>query len=276
MDEKILRKIFRERNPESKKGDFGHLLVIGGSRKYTGAPALVALAALKTGTDVVTIAAPKRAADMCASFSPNLITEQLRSDYLSKLDAGTLIELSKKATAVVIGPGLERKPDTQDVLTFFLKEINIPMVIDADAIPVLSIMKKELAGKKMIITPHAGEFKELTGSEAGKSLEEKMASVFRAAADFKAVIILKGHVDVISDGVKTAVNKTGNPYMTKGGTGDVLAGIAGSLLAQGNDLFDSALAAAYISGKAGDLAAENKKQSLLATDVIDKIEDVLK
>jgi NAD(P)H-hydrate epimerase len=184
-----------------------------------------------------------------------------------------MMEFSKKKTAVVIGGGLGRNKETLSAVRLFLKKTELPCVIDADA---LYALNKNIVKKSFLLTPHAGEFYALTGKKVTINLKERIRTVEKEALRLKTTILLKGHIDIISDGKKTALNRTGNPYLTKGGTGDTLAGIAGSLIAQGNGIFDSACGAAYINGKAGDLVAAQKKQALLASDVLEKIADVIR
>lgn len=267
---KLINDIFKKRPNDSKKGDFGKLFVIGGSKVFSGAPALCALAALNTGCDVVTVAAPKRAANMVASFSPCLITVPFDGDFFRPEDVGSLLHISEKFDAVIIGPGLEREPIVLRAISEFLSKVKIPCVVDADAIHAFSRYAGKIKDKNFIITPHRHEFFVLSGVDLSTKKDWKK-EVEAAAKKAGAVVLLKAHEDIISDGKETVVNKTGNPYMTKGGTGDVLTGICGALLARGVKPFDAAVAGAYISGAAGDAAAKVHGESLLATDVIEEI-----
>lgn len=272
----ILKKVFKKRAKDAHKYDFGHLLVVGGSKLYSGSPGFNALAAIKTGVDLVTVAAPQRAADIVAGFGPDLITYPLAGDYLAKKHLKELLELAKNKTAVAIGGGLGREKETLNTVKQFLKEINVPVVIDADAIYAVAENKKVIEDKNFIITPHLYEFYVLSGHDAEKkSLAKRMELVKQAAKKFETTILLKANVDIISDGQKVALNKTGNPYMTKGGTGDTLTGICGSFLAQGIDPFTAACAAAYLNGRAGDKAASRLKESLMAIDVIRSISEII-
>ncbi|MBI2076082.1 MAG: NAD(P)H-hydrate dehydratase [Candidatus Aenigmarchaeota archaeon] len=270
----ILKRVYKKRKAWSRKGDFGKLLVIGGSKLYTGAPFLAGLAALRAGCDLVTVAAPERAADIAAK-NLNLITYPLKGDFLARKHLGELKKLTKGMDAIVIGNGLGRHKETIKAVIQFLRENSLPAVIDADAIHAVAGNKKSIRNN-FIITPHAGEFYALTGKKVSIEVKARSKSVKAAASGLHCTILLKGHADIISDGNKTAINKTGNVFMTKAGTGDVLAGVCGSLMAQKINPFDSACAAAYISGVAGDLATKEKKQSLLATDVIEKIPEVIR
>lgn len=270
VNKSILKKVYKKRKPWSHKDDFGRLLIIGGSKKYLGSPGLNALAAMsayKTGVDIVEVVAPKRAADIIAKFSPDIITYPLDGNYIEKKHLPILLKESKNKRAFVVGGGIERNKKTLATIKSYLKKIKLPGVIDADAIYVLKNCKINLSN--FVITPHAHEFFILTGKKPSENLKQRIQLVKQKAKKLNTTILLKGHADIISNGKETAINKTGNPYMTKGGTGDTLAGILGSLIAQKNSLFNSACAAAYINGKAGELT--KKKTSLTATDLLEKI-----
>jgi hydroxyethylthiazole kinase-like uncharacterized protein yjeF len=286
IKQEILKKVFtkREKKEYFKKYDFGLLIVIGGSDFYSGSPALNAMAAFRSGVGMVRILAPERAANIIASFSPNLAAYPLEGKFLQKKHLPLLLEMTKSAqlvaeenVAIVIGGGLGRTSETQEVVLDFLKEINVPLVIDADAIYAIAKNKEVISGKKVVFTPHAFEFFVLTGKKVENlSLKEKMELVKKEAENLKSIILLKGKPDIISDGKEIALCYAGSPYMAVGGTGDVLAGICGALLAKRIDPFLAVQAAAYLNGKAGEIAAKNFKDALTATDVIEAIPEVLK
>ncbi len=279
----ILKDIYKPRPADAKKYDFGLLLVIGGSEFYSGSPALSAMAAFKSGVDMVRIIAPKRAADIIASFSPNLAAYPLKGDWLTREHLATLLSMTESAkavsygkTAVVIGGGMGRTKETQETILEYLSRVQVPVVIDADAIHAVGGNLEVISGKNFLVTPHAYEFFVLTGKEVYKLPdEEKIKIVQEEAARMGATILLKGPTDIISDGKEIAIDKTGSPYMTVGGTGDTLAGIAGALLARGVNLFEAACAATYINGVAGELAGKKLGESLTATDLIEAIPEVL-
>jgi len=279
----ILKEIFKEKPPESKKYDFGLLTVIGGSDFYSGSPALSALAAFKSGVDMVNVIAPKRAADIIASFSPNLAAYPLEGNWLERKHLPTLIAMTESAkavsrgkTAVVIGGGMGRSEETQKAILEYLKQTSVPVVIDADAIHAVGKKSEIAKGRPFLFTPHAYEFFVLTGREVYQLPEkEKIKAVQEEAARLETTILLKGPTDIISNGKEVALNKTGTPYQTKGGCGDLLAGICGALMARGIDLFTAAQAGVYISGKAGEIVARRVKEGLLATEVIEAIPEVL-
>lgn len=279
----ILKSIYKVRSPDVRKYDFGLLLVIGGSQFYSGSPALSALAAFKSGVDMVRIVAPKRAADIIASFSPNLAAYPLEGNWLGKEHLATLISMTESAkevaqgkAAVVIGGGLGRSKEVQAAVREYLSQVAIPVVIDADAIYAVAQTPEIFKAKNFLFTPHSYEFFVLTGKEvAGKTDEEKIKTVKEEAGRLQTTILLKGKTDIISDGKEVALNRTGSPYMTKGGCGDTLAGICGALMARNIDVFTAAQAAAYINGKAGEVASQKKKEGFLATDLIEAIPEVL-
>ena len=281
----ILKDIFKERPKGTyfRKYDFGLLLVIGGSEFYSGSPALNSLAAFKTGVGMVRIIAPKRAADIIASFSPNLATYPLEGSYLNKSHLTTLLTLTKSAqeaaygnVAVVIGGGMGRSEETREAILEYLLKIDCPVVIDADAIYAVGKKPEIISGKPFLITPHSYEFFVLTKREVYRlPEEEKIKRVQEEAARLQTTILLKGKPDIISDGKEVALNDSGSPYMAVGGTGDTLAGICGALMARKVEPFTAAQAAAYINGKAGEIAAKNLKEGLTATDVIEAIPQVL-
>ncbi|MCG7849809.1 MAG: NAD(P)H-hydrate dehydratase [ANME-2 cluster archaeon] len=265
-------KLVTGRRPDSHKGEGGRVLIIGGGA-YTGAPALSGMAALRTGADIVTVAVPKSVAGIVASFSPNLIVRKLSKKRLHRQDIPVLEELIQAHDVVVIGMGLGRDDETLSAVREILPLCN-RVVVDADGLAALETPLSQY-GCEMIITPHAGEFKALGGADVPGDLDRRVGMVNRFSADNGAVVLLKGPEDIISDGQGARVNRTGNPGMTVGGTGDVLAGITGALFARHNAI-EAAAAAAYICGRAGDMVYEELGTGLLATDVIDNIPAAMK
>ncbi|MDI6798389.1 MAG: NAD(P)H-hydrate dehydratase [Candidatus Aenigmarchaeota archaeon] len=272
----ILKKIYKKRDPWSHKYNFGHLLVIGGSKHYSGSPALNALAALRAGVDLVTIVAPERAANIIASFLPDLIAYPLKGDYLCGEHLDEIVKLTHNKNAVVIGGGLTREREVLETVVEYLERIDLPCVIDADAIHAVATKKEVIKNKNAVLTPHSHEFLVLSGIQVSKDLSQRIKAVKETAERLKTTILLKGHVDVISNGKEVALNKTGSPFLTKGGMGDTLAGICGALLARGNDCFTSACASAYINGLAGEIAAKKLRESITATDLIASIHEAIK
>lgn len=285
ITKEILKSVFPERPKEKyfKKYDFGLLVVIGGSDFYSGSPALNALAAFRSGVGMVRVLAPKRAADIIASFSPNLAAYPLEGKWLTKKHLSTLIEMTQSAkivsegnTAVVIGGGMGRSKETQETILEYLEKIDVPVVIDADAIYALSKKPEIIAQKPYLFTPHPFEFFILTGKKVYQLPTEEQIKIVREEAErLKTVILLKGKPDLISDGKEIASNETGSPYMAVGGTGDVLAGICGALMARKINPFLAAQVGAYLNGRAGEIAAKKLKEGLTATDVIEAIPEAL-
>ncbi len=280
----IFKNVYRKRPIDARKYDYGLLLVIGGSEFYSGSPAFSALAAFRAGVDMVRIIAPKRAADIIASFSPNLAAYPLEGNWLNKEHLSALISMSESAkaaakgkAAAVIGGGAGRSPETQEVILEYLSQVNLPVVIDADAIYALAKKPETISDQTSIITPHSYEFFVLTGKEvAGFTDEDKIKIVQEEAARLKTTILLKGKTDIISDGKEAAIARAGSPYMTVGGMGDTLAGICGALLARGIEPFLAAQAGILINDLAGEIASKKFGESVIATDLIEAIPKVIK
>jgi len=269
--------IQKPRRAESHKGDFGRVLVIGGNETYTGAPALVALAALRTGVDVTYVAAPNKTAHDISSISPDLITIKLMGDHLNSNNITELMEYIEKVDVVVAGPGLGTHNETVEAINEiipYIEESGKALLLDADAIKSFSQLQKPLK-IPTVFTPHKGEFVVLTGSELPIELQNKIKCVGYEAEKLGVTILLKGHEDIISDGNRTKINLTGNPGMTVGGTGDVLAGIVGGFLAQGIDPFRAAVAGAFVNGAAGDFAVDVFGFHIKASDLINMIPSVI-
>ena len=267
--------MMHRRKSEGHKGDSGKILVIGGG-PYSGAPALAALAALRAGADLVTVAVPEPVFKIVASYSPNLIVRKLSSNVLCSDDLSILPDLINSHDVVVMGMGLGRASETLETVRKILPFCR-KAVLDADALSALSgSIFETLAGNcELIVTPHAGEFALLRGIETPINHEARYKAVREFSEEKGIVTLLKGKIDIISDGKQTLLNRTGNAGMTVGGTGDVLAGLTGSLFSR-NPGFLAAACAAYINGLAGDMAFERAGNGLLATDVIEKIPEIIK
>ena len=269
--------VSQTRSPTAHKGDFGRLLVIGGSETFSGAPALVALAALRTGVDLAYVAAPEKTAFAISSMSPDLITIKLEGKHLNISNLPALKAYIEKVDAVVLGPGLGLHVDTKEAVKAVIEaveEFGKPLLLDADGLKAYAEFKREL-NVPLVLTPHAGEYAILAGESLPEKLNEKIGEVQKTAAELGSVILLKGPVDIVSDGKRFKLNFTGNAGMTVGGTGDVLSGIVGAFLAQKNDPFEAAVAGAFVNGAAGDMVLEEKGYYMVATDLIDKIPHVL-
>ena len=255
--------MFRYPIPETKshKGSNGKLMIIAGG-PYFGAPILSALSALRCGTDLVRIFTPESASSIISVACPVFMVTTLPGNELGVESIEMLLEESSHYDAVLIGPGLGKSERTLSAIKGFLSLCKTPMVIDADAIAVSLGMRFKVP---TILTPHAHEF-ETIGK--GRNPDE-------TALAMNVTILKKGSEDTVTDGIRTRVNKTGNPSMTGAGTGDVLSGVVAGLLSKGMTSFESACLGAYICGSAGDLSFSHKSYGSIATDVIDCIPEVL-
>ncbi len=266
-------------SPYVKKGDRGRVLVIGGSVEYSGAPALTALAALSAGVDLVIVATPSSVANIVRSYSPNLIVRALPGDYISSKHVLTLLELINRVDVVAIGPGLTTVDEVHDAVTElmkYLKESRRYVVIDADGIKVLR-ERHDLLYEKAVVTPHAGEFRILTGQELPppNKLEERCEVAIEWARKLGCTLLIKGPQDIVTDGKVLKINATGNQAMAVGGTGDVLTGLVAAFLCWSSPV-TAAAAAAFINGLAGDLAVREMGSRITATDLLKYIPRVLR
>lgn len=249
-----------DRNPMSHKGDNGKVLVIGGG-PYTGAQVLSSISALRAGCDLVRLATPS---PQTAQTSPDLIIDELEGKRLTLENLEKIRDLKDWYDSVLIGPGLGKHTETIEAVKEIVKELD-RIVLDADAIKALEAFEEK---KEIIITPHSGELSTLT--DIPENWNKRKETVEKFSQERDIVTLLKGHYDIISDGSQTRISRTGNEAMTVGGTGDVLAGICVSLLSR-MSTFDAGCLGAYINGKAGDLARDQKGYSILASDMLDKI-----
>ena len=284
--------------PKSKshKGENGVVLVIGGG-PYIGAPAMSGLAALRTGADLVYITTPKNAAKAITSFLPilikpkklaketsklslNLIVKELKNDELLTIEDIEIIEsYLPKSDSIIIGPGLGSDVQTKNAVKEIIKKsvkLKKSLVIDADAIQVVGKNPEIIKDSKAVITPHSGEFKELTNVKLDENIEKRKQIVKNWAKKLGVTILLKGSIDIVSNGEDTKLNEIHNQAMTVGGTGDVLAGIIGSLLSKNVTPFNAARAGVFINGCSGNNAFKKYSYGLLATDIINEIPNVLK
>ena len=267
----------KPRRPEAHKGTFGRLFVIGGSSIFSGAPALAAMAALRTGVDIVSVAAPEKTAAVISSMSPALITIKLKGKHLNSGNLSTLEEHLDSASAVVLGPGLGMHSETKEAVKEVfeqLEEAGKPLLLDADGLKAFAEFKRKVE-LPLVLTPHAKEYEILTGNKLPTDLEERADAVQRMARKLGATILLKGPTDVITNGTEVKLNFTGNAGMTVGGTGDVLSGVVGGLLAMDADPFRAAAAGAFINGAAGDFVAAKRGFHMIPTDLLEYIPKVM-
>jgi len=272
-------RVVKPRRLDSSKRDFGSLLVVGGSDVYSGAPALAGMAALRTGTGIVFIAAPASVASTIRSYSPNLIVHSLPGDSIGPGNMDHLSQLLAAADAVVLGPGIGRRAEVHEAVPSIVEMVSRarkPLLIDADGIRNLADRKEILRDANAVLTPHAGEFKALSGTNPPTDLKSRVSVCREFAKVYSCVLLLKGHNTVISDGDRVKVNRTGNPGMAVAGMGDVLSGIIGTFLAQHSDPFSAAVAGAYVHGLAGDRARKEKGFHIVASDLVELLPDVLR
>ncbi len=270
--------VWKPRSPVAHKGDFGRLLVVGGSETYSGAPALAALAALRVGVDIAYIASPLPTAHDIASMFPSFITVKLEGSWLSPRNVTTVKRFINRSTAVVLGPGLGLHKETFEAVSELIKIIEdakIPLLLDADGLKAFAELKHKV-DFPLVLTPHAGEYQILTGDKLPEVIHQKVTHVKKTARELGAVVLLKGPIDIITDGERLKLNKYAhNPGMTVGGTGDVLSGIVGAFLSQGFGPFYSAVAGAFINGAAGDFVAYERGYHMLPTDLIEVLPKVI-
>ena len=269
--------ILPDRKPESHKGDYGKILLLCGSRGFTGAAALAAMGALRTGAGLVYVGVPESIYAIEAVKLTEAIVFPLPEEN-GKLSAKAIPEIRKylqTMDAVLVGCGLGISTGTMAVLDAVLREFRGPVVVDADGITMLASCPELLKERKFptILTPHEGEFRRLN-----MALEEdRLTGAMLAAKELGCIMLRKGHNTVITDGESHYINPTGNSGMAVGGSGDVLAGILVSLLGQGIDPLKAAACAAWIHGAAGDRCAEQMGQyGMLPTDMLTQIPYLLK
>ena len=267
-----------DRAPEAHKGNFGRVLLVCGSVGFTGAAALAARAALRTGSGLIFLGVPETVYPILAVKLDEPMVFPLPSDGCGRLSALAAAEIQwrlKDCDACLVGPGLGRGPDILEIVRAVLETAPCPVVLDADGLNAVDghIDVLRGAGCPLVLTPHEGEFTRLGGDLS----PGRQAAAEHMAAETGAVVLLKGHRTVITDGHQTYVNPTGNPGMATGGSGDVLAGILTSLLGQGVPPLEAAAAAAWIHGAAGDRCAEETGEyGLIPGDMIEAIPRLLK
>ncbi|MEM3033074.1 MAG: NAD(P)H-hydrate dehydratase [Nitrososphaerota archaeon] len=263
------------RRSGSRKGENGVVMVVGGSRLYHGAPFLTAMAAMRSGVDLVYLFVPEKIATPIRALSPSLIVNPLTDVKLTRRISEQIVRNSPQADVGAIGPGLSVASEPAlNMLLGGLLEKGLKLVLDASALQ--PYILETIRGKDVVVTPHAGEFSRLFGIPPGSTLEERCNAAKMMASKYGIVILLKGQIDVITDGERVMVNRTGTCAMTVGGTGDVLTGLVAGLMAKRIRGFEAAAAAAYINGLCGELAAKILGLHILPTDLIDKIPQVMK
>lgn len=271
-------------NCKVHKNTFGHVLILSGSQRMLGAAVLASSAAMRAGAGLVTLGLPKDLNKLAQKkIPPVVMTWPLPQTHQLSLSSLSYRKIQKeffRFQVLAIGPGLSQHPSTQKLVYNIIKNCNLPMVIDADALTILSkntdILKEN--NKNRILTPHIGEMARLTGLEKRsiQSNRKKIAEMF--VRQYPCTLLLKSHQTIVSkSGKKTYINATGNAGLATAGSGDVLTGIIAAFLAQGLSPFDAAKWGAFVHGKAADIAVLKKtKTAMIATDIIECLPAVFK
>jgi len=276
----------KPRDPNSNKGKFGHVLVIGGSYGTAGAPAMASLAALKTGAGLVTAGVPKSVVDVVAGVTPELMVMPLEEGAEGALAMsnvmGTKLEgLLKRMTVVAVGPGLSQRGEVREVVRELVAKTAVPMVVDADGLNAFDDRADLLDGsdRVLVLTPHPGEMARLAGMTVREVEADRIGLARRFAMEHKLTLVLKGWRTLVAhpDG-RVAVNTTGNPAMAKGGSGDILTGIVAAMLAQyPTDAGAAVEAAVFLHGLAADFAAHAMDEhTVLATNTVTHLSDAFR
>ena len=272
----IVKKYIPPRNLNSRKGDNGKVLVVGGSYMYHGAPILSSLAALRTGSDLVYTAVPKVNVHETRAASPDLIVIPLADSKLTRGSVNKLLgQVPVGIDSAAIGMGLAVQDiEALKLLIKSLIERDVRLSLDASALrkEILPIIK----GNNVLVTPHSGEFERLFGEKIPDDKKTRISTVQKHAKKNSLTIMLKGSDDIISDGSKTLINSKKTPAMTVGGTGDVLSGITASMLSRNRNVMEAAASAAFLNGQAGKTIQKQFGIHMIASDLIDALPIVSK
>ncbi len=277
LDRKTVLQNLPKRENNTHKGDYGRILLLCGSRGYTGAAALAAMGALRIGAGLVFLGVPESIYEIEAVKLNEPVVFPL-PDHDGKLSACSIEkigELLPKMDAVLVGPGLGISPDVVSVVEYVIDHAQCPLVLDADGINAVAAHKDILRGRTgiTIVTPHEGEFIRLSGSGIS---DRKCAAQF-LAEELGVIVVLKGYETITTDGNTCYLNPTGNPGMAVGGSGDVLAGMITGLLGQGIDPLMCAACGVWLHGAAGDLCADELGQyAMLPSDMLSVLPRLLK
>ncbi len=272
----MLAALFRPRVPWSHKGDFGHVLIVAGSRGKTGAAAMSGMAALRSGAGLVTVASAESAIPVIASHAPELMTEPLpetETGFISRgvFEYGRFEKIFAGKTVLAIGPGLGTEPETVETVRRIVNTSDLPMVVDADALNAIAGTAFSGSGRIRVLTPHPGEMGRLTGMTTAAVQADRVGVARAFAMERQVTLVLKGYRTLIAfaDG-RVWINPTGSPALATGGTGDILTGTIAAFLGQFPNDRDLAVAGAvWLHGMAGQLgAAEWGEKSLIATDLL--------
>ena len=271
---------------ESNKGNYGHVLVIGGSLGKAGAAAMAGMSALRSGAGLSTVATAKSMLATVAGFHPELMTEPLDeteggSISMRALEYGRMDALAQGKTVLAIGPGISRHSETAEFVRTVVGKYSNAMVLDADGLNAFEGQAERLQGngRAMVITPHPGEMARLTGLSISEVQRDRSEIARAFSRDHRVTVVLKGHRTIVAqpDG-EVWVNGTGNPGMATGGTGDVLTGMVAGFVAQNPDrVVEAVITAVHLHGLAGDVACESTgEQSLVATDLVKALPEAMR
>ncbi|MFX1455479.1 MAG: NAD(P)H-hydrate dehydratase [Promethearchaeota archaeon] len=271
----------KNRKVDNYKGEFGRMLVIGGSKNYSGAPAYSSLTGINFGLDLVITYVPEVIGDILRSYSPNMIVRTSSGNWLNMKAFEEISILIDWANTIVIGPGLGIKKETEELLIELIQKLNTEKksyVLDADALKLVKNHLELLKGQNVILTPHAGELKIMTNIDLPQydQIEKRRDQILKLAKKLDTTILIKGPYDYISDGNRVKINRTGCPEMSIGGTGDVLAGLCASLLATDNTIFHSACSAAFLNGIIGEYCKKEIGSRFTALDMTNNINNAIK
>ncbi|MFL6448413.1 MAG: NAD(P)H-hydrate dehydratase [Bryobacteraceae bacterium] len=269
--------LFTKRPNDSNKGMYGHVWVVGGSFGKSGAPAMAGLGSYRTGAGLVTVAIPKSVLTAVAAVRPELMTEPLgetENGLIRESEADRLLPILEKMTVLAVGPGLGTGGEVKRLVYRLYVEPNLPGVFDADALNALAGDMPRIEGKVRVLTPHPGEMGRLSGKSTKEVQRDRLGSAQSFAERSGATVVLKGDRTVIAfpDG-ETWINPSGSPSMATGGTGDILTGMIAGAIAQHPDNWKRAvIAAVWLHGRCGELAAERLgEEATLATDLLDSL-----
>jgi ADP-dependent NAD(P)H-hydrate dehydratase len=276
LSSSIIKKFIPGRKSDSRKGENGIVLVVGGSYIYHGAPILSSIAALRCGTDLVYTSVPKINVSATRAISPNLIVIPLVDQKLTRGAVNKLLGvIPRNLDSATIGMGLAVQE--KNALLLLIKSLldrDVRLSLDASAL--IPEILPLLSDKNVVVTPHAGEFKRLFGDIPSNTKKERISLVEKNAKDNGVTILLKGSTDVISDGKKTFLYTKKIPAMTVGGTGDVLSGLTAGMLAKNRNPLESAAAATFINGLAGMAVQKKLGLHMTSMDLLDEIASVMK
>ena len=275
------------RKSNSNKGDFGHIFILAGCARYSGAAVLCAQAAMRSGAGLVTLGIPAGINNPVIKIKPKevmtLPLPETGSGSLSVTGYGKIKGFAENTSVLVIGPGLSRERSIQSLVRKIARNINTRMVIDADALNALAgnlriLGRQKTEDRGQILTPHPGEMARLLGVSVKEVQQNRKEIAVQFSKRYNLTLVLKGHNTIVSDCKGNLyINKTGNPGMSTAGSGDVLTGIIAAFLGQGLSAFAAAKYGVYLHGLAGDISAKEKTQiSLIASDIIAKIPEAIK